>query len=166
MRYLFLFLLLLSFNAYTANAQPGSSAFRAGDEAPDFSGLDQEGSLLHLSEILKEGPVVLVFFRGEWCPYCNRHLSQLQDSLQILQENGARVIAVTPQLPENIDKTILKYRIAGINLEKANGNSDFILPVPATFIINQEQRISYIHYDPNYKSRSNVKTLLQELKRL
>ena len=198
MRFINILLKLILFSGLNGNSQAVAPPFIAGEEAPEFSGLDQEGNTWCLSEMVKKGPVVLVFFRGEWCPYCNRHLSQLQDSLYLLKAKGATVITVTPQLSENIDKTIRKteasfpiiydegyqimktyhldfrvsdntirrYRLSGINLKQANGNTDYILPVPATFVINQEQVITYLHYDPNYKSRSDISTILKELDRL
>ena len=54
--------------------------------------------------------MVLVFYRGEWCPYCNRELSRLQDSIQFIQAKGATVIAVSPEKPENISKTVDKTK--------------------------------------------------------
>ena len=51
---------------------------------------------------------MLFFYRGEWCPYCNKHIEQLQDSLQLLTGKGAYVIGVTPETGENINKTVGK----------------------------------------------------------
>ncbi len=78
--------------------------------APDFSAKDQNGKLVSLSEQLKKGPVVLLFYRGQWCPYCNKQLKQLEDSLSFITAKGAIVIAVSPEKPENIKKTIDKTK--------------------------------------------------------
>ncbi|PJB59866.1 MAG: alkyl hydroperoxide reductase, partial [Bacteroidetes bacterium CG_4_9_14_3_um_filter_41_19] len=60
------------------------------------------------SEALKKGPVVVIFYRGQWCPVCNKHLSHLQDSLQLIYEKGATVIAVSPEQSEFLKRTAEK----------------------------------------------------------
>lgn len=75
-------------------------------KAPDFKGKDQYGKEFRLKDQLKKGRVVLLFYRGYWCPYCNKELSRLQDSLQMIIDKGAFVIAVSPEKPENINKTV------------------------------------------------------------
>lgn len=80
------------------------------DKAPDFTGKDQYGKTISLTDELKKGPVVLVFYRGQWCPYCNRQLKQLEDSLSLIKEKGASLLTITPEKPENIQKTIAKTK--------------------------------------------------------
>lgn len=79
-------------------------------KAPDFKATDQYGNEIRLKDVLKDSLVVLVFYRGQWCPYCNRQLKKLEDSLQLVKEKGARLIAVTPEKPEFISKTIEKTK--------------------------------------------------------
>lgn len=104
--YVFVFLVfvvpLLSY------AQQPPKGLPLNDEAPEFSVRDQHGEVITLSAELKKGSVVLVFYRGQWCPYCNRQLKGLQDSLSFIKEKGATLIAVTPEKQENISKTIEK----------------------------------------------------------
>ncbi len=83
-----------------------------GSVAPDFNGMDAAGRPVELRQLLKKGPVVLYFYRGQWCPYCNQQLSQLQDSLQLLTAKGAQIVVVTPETLENIDKTVEKTKAA------------------------------------------------------
>ena len=70
-------ILILAFSlfSFTLAGQPSASVLKQGDIAPDFNGIDQAGELVNLRKSLETGPVVLVFFRGSWCPYCNKHLS-------------------------------------------------------------------------------------------
>ncbi len=75
-----------------------------GQLAPKFSAKQANGILFSLDEALKKGPVVMVFYRGEWCPICNRHLSNLQDSAQLIMDKGATLIAVSPQKPEYLEE--------------------------------------------------------------
>jgi peroxiredoxin len=79
-------------------------------KAPEFSAKDQTGNSINLKDQLKKGSVVLVFYRGQWCPYCNKQLSKLEDSLQLIKAKGATLIAVTPEKQENIKKTIAKTK--------------------------------------------------------
>ena len=75
-------------------------------KAPDFRANDQNGQEVSLRDLRKKGPVVIVFYRGYWCPYCNRFLKKLQDSLQLIQDKHASVVAITPEAKEGIDSTI------------------------------------------------------------
>ena len=77
-------------------------------KAPDFKVKDQEGNEQSLKDLRKKGPVVVLFYRGYWCPYCNKELSRFQDSLQFITQKGATLIAITPESPEGIKKTIEK----------------------------------------------------------
>ena len=64
-----------------------------------------EGKRFSLKQALEKGPVVLVFYRGQWCPVCNKHLRKLQDSLSLITDKGAQLIAVSPEKPELLSKT-------------------------------------------------------------
>jgi peroxiredoxin len=75
-----------------------------GVNAPLFDALDADSIKFNLAEALEEGPVILIFYRGFWCPVCNKHLGKLQDSLQFIETAGAKVIAVSPENPEYLDK--------------------------------------------------------------
>jgi peroxiredoxin len=85
------------------------NGLKRGGQAPDFTAKDNSGKTLDLKRLLKSHKaVVLFFYRGQWCPYCNKQIKQLQDSLQLLTGKGAYVIGVTPETGENINKTIDK----------------------------------------------------------
>lgn len=104
------FLLTLIFSLLLADAQEKPEGLFIGSKAPDFKAKDQDGKEVRLKDLLKKGKVVLVFYRGYWCPYCNRELSRLQDSLALIQEKGATVVAVSPEKPENIKQTVEKAK--------------------------------------------------------
>ena len=70
---------------------------KPGDGAPDFSLPSQDGRVLTLSERLRQGPVVLLFVRGGWCPFCTMTLRGYQDFLPAFHEQGADLLAITPQ---------------------------------------------------------------------
>ncbi len=73
---------------------------KVGETAPDFTLPNANGREVRLSDLLAQGPVVLVFYRGAWCPYCNLHLHALQKTLPMIEAREARLVAVTPQLPD------------------------------------------------------------------
>lgn len=86
-----------------------------GDVAPDFTLPDATGQPVDLYEWLKQGPVVLSFYRGEWCPYCNIELRTLQELLPQIRELGASLIAISPQTPDEAltatEKQNLEYAV-------------------------------------------------------
>jgi peroxiredoxin len=92
------------------SAQEAPEGLFLNSKAPEFKAKDQDGKEVRLKDLLKKGKVVLVFYRGEWCPYCNKFLQKLEDSLSLIKEKGATLVAITPELPENIGKTITKTK--------------------------------------------------------
>ncbi|MFI8221246.1 peroxiredoxin family protein [Streptomyces sp. NPDC085932] len=72
-----------------------------GGLAPDFSLPNAVGETVRLADRLTEGPVVLSFYRGSWCPYCNAELHAYQEALPAFRREGAHVIAVSPQAPDD-----------------------------------------------------------------
>jgi len=92
----------------TAEAQVGPMGLKTNTAAPDFIAKDQNGGVFHLASSLTKGPVLLVFYRGQWCPFCNKELKALEDSLNLLVRKGVPLVAVTPELQENVSKTIAK----------------------------------------------------------
>lgn len=82
---------------------------KTGEQAPDFSLPDADGKIVSLHDRLAQGPVVLIFYRGGWCPFCNLQLKQFRDALPQLQALGAQLIAISPQKP---DKTREQFKQA------------------------------------------------------
>jgi len=81
--------------------QQGDKAIELGKIAPDFVLPNQKGILLSLTNLLTQGPIVVTFYRGSWCPYCNIQLRALQDRLDDIHALGAQLIAISPQVPDN-----------------------------------------------------------------
>ena len=106
----FFFLLLILFVDQNLVAQEKPEGLFINSKAPDFRATDQYGKEIRLKEVLKDSLVVLIFYRGQWCPYCNKQLKKLEDSLQLIKDKGARLIAVTPEKPEFVSKTIEKTK--------------------------------------------------------
>ena len=88
--------------------QMPNPGIKIGEKAPDFSLTNAFGKTVTLSEELKKGPVVLVFYRGAWCPFCNLHLHALNKRLPDIARYGAQLITVTPQQPDKSAEQIKK----------------------------------------------------------
>lgn len=181
------------FLSYASFAQP--KGLKVGDKAPLFSARNHDGKLIRLRDVLKTGPVVLFFYRGSWCPYCNKQMAQLQDSLKFIIAKRASVIGITPETDASMNTilaksgasfplihdgnyhimnsydvsftldsaTVTKYKKYNIELDKANGNADNVLPVPATYIIGKDGRIKFAYFNPDYRYRVSVAEILMHL---
>jgi peroxiredoxin len=77
-----------------------AGALHVGDRAPGFRLADARGGDIALDDLLVDGPVVLVFYRGAWCPYCNLQLAAFQSALADIRAAGAALVAVSPQTPD------------------------------------------------------------------
>ncbi|MDB2462921.1 AhpC/TSA family protein [Algibacter sp.] len=80
--------------------QQGSDAIKVGQKAPNFELPNPEGKSISLKNLLDKGPVVVTFYRGDWCPYCNLQLRALQAKLSEIQSLGATLVAISPQVPD------------------------------------------------------------------
>jgi peroxiredoxin len=98
--------------ARLAASDLAAAALKVGDPAPDFILPDAHGEPVRLRSLLTDGPVVLVFYRGGWCPYCNLHLRGFQRRLPDIRALGAQIVAISPQLPDNSLSTQEKNELA------------------------------------------------------
>lgn len=115
------------------------NSIQIGDQIPEFSLPNALGKIVSSEEILKNEKIVLAFYRGGWCPYCNLELKFLQDSLIRIKNKGAALIAVSPQSPDHslrmIEKNNLEFEVLtdiDNNFAKKLGIvfqlQDFVLP--------------------------------------
>ncbi|MDZ7661123.1 peroxiredoxin-like family protein [Thiohalophilus sp.] len=170
-----------------------------GEKAPDFILPNAFGNPVSLYDQLEKGPVVLVFYRGAWCPYCNLQLHTLRESLSAIEREGAQLITVTPQKPDksleqvkeddypfeilsDLDSAVMKAynlyfevpmeladvyrRNFGLDLADYNGEGRYVLPVPATYIIDRDGVIRAGTADVNYKERMEPAAIVEALKQL
>jgi peroxiredoxin len=90
----------------------GERALKEGDYAPDFALPDATGRIVALRDMLKRGPVILTFYRGGWCPYCNLELRAYQRLLPEIRGLGANLVAVSPQTPDRSLSTAEKNALS------------------------------------------------------
>ena len=177
-------------------SQINNEHLKIGEIAPKISGIDQFGNKINSDEILEKNQILLIFYRGNWCPYCNKHLKSLEENLQNLQAKNIKVLLVSPEKQAKINETSVKfhnsfsiiydsddiimnnYKVA-FNVTKENvpkyfeftlkkvmeynEKENFVLPVPATYLIGKDKKIKYVQYDPDYKNRSNIEEILTHL---
>lgn len=94
--------------AMVVSAQEKPEGLFINSKAADFKGKDQNGENVSMKDLRKKGPVVVIFYRGSWCPYCNKELKRFQDSTEFITEKGAQIVAVTPEMADGILKTVEK----------------------------------------------------------
>lgn len=102
---------LLLFSKFYIHAQTDAEGLKIGDKAPQFVAVDNHAMPIYLNRLLKQGPVVLMFYHGSWSNSALVQLRNLQDSLSIIYEMGGEVIAVTTESMENIIKMSKKMQM-------------------------------------------------------
>ena len=185
--------IVLTVSILSSFAQDKPTAFKIGDSAPNLMGKNHLGKMVNLKELIKNGKVIVMFYRGAWCGYCNKYMSELEATLPEFTAKNATVIAIAPEIEESISKTVektkssfsivydkdrkimkdwkvaysltddmkTKYKGYGLDLEKQQG--DWMLPVPATYVIGQNGKIEFVHFDENYQQRADIKNILMSL---
>lgn len=112
MRFVKLFIFIfMTATTLAGNAQNAEQGLRLGEKAPDFTLKDQNGKEVNLYQLLEKGPVVLNWYRGGWCPYCNLELKGLADKAAEINQLGATLLALSPELPDKSMTTIEKNKL-------------------------------------------------------
>ena len=185
-------------NRELAESKILEDVLKEGSQAPDFELRNALGEHVKLSELLQDGPVVLSFYRGGWCPYCNIELNALQKIQPELQELQSKLVAVSPQTPDNSlttqEKNELTFEVLsdagnsvarnyglvfkfnddlrelydkfGLDIPKSNGNDEWELPLPATYVIDRDRTVKYAFVNTDYKKRGEPSEILDALKGL
>jgi peroxiredoxin len=163
-----------------------------GTEVPNVTLFTPDGQPSSLRAALDQKPTVLVIYRGNWCVYCQRQLADLQKIEPDLLGLGYQIIAVSPDPPAELKKTIqgrqLNYHLLsdyqmnaarllglayyvddamrrdleryGVDLQNLTGQPEWMLPVPAVFLVSADGRIRWEYVNPDYKERVPPEVLL------
>ncbi len=97
-------------NDFIASYDP-KSAIQVGDKLPEFKLSNAVGTEVSSTELLAKGPLLITFYRGEWCPFCNLALAAMQKHLDEFQARGVTLVAISPELPNNTLSTIEKNEL-------------------------------------------------------
>lgn len=95
------------------------TALNTGDPAPRFELPDATGATVKLETLLAGGPVVVTFYRGGWCPYCNLQLRAYQERLDEMTALGATLVAISPEVPDESLSTVEKNELSFVVLSDA-----------------------------------------------
>jgi peroxiredoxin len=180
------------------NTPYGVNALRVGDQAKDFRLPNASGGPQTLAVLLKEGPLVISFYRGGWCPYCNLEFKALSDALPKINQLGAKLIGISPELPDNSMSTKEKHQLPfdvlsdvgnkvareygivmdvppsmiplyikwGLDVPKTNGDESWELPIPATYVIDKDGKVSFAFVNKNYTERCEPAEIIKALQSL
>lgn len=166
------------------------SPLLTGEKIPEATLKSTDGSTHSLSAIIKQKLTILLFYRGGWCPYCNRHFSELQEVEKEITALGYQLIAISPDSPENLKGTLEKHALnyslysdadgqlirdigiaykapekyTGMLNKQSGGLNPGLLPVPSVFVINSESEILFEYINPDYSARLKADLLLAVLK--
>jgi len=171
-------------------------ALKIGDQAPDFTLPNAEGKEVQLSKLLEKGPVVLTWYRGSWCPYCNIALAALMEELPALEKAGATLLAISPEKPSYTEEVVEKLdpgfevlsdtgmkvardygivfkmsepvaeAMAKYNLGERNDDKGKELPLAASYVIDQDGTITYAFLDADYRNRAEPSRLVDAVEAL
>ncbi len=163
-----------------------------GETIPDIALKAPDGSAHQVAQIIEEKPTILLFYRGGWCPYCNAHLSEIQEVEAEIINLGYQLIGISPDSPENLkvtdEKKQLNYglysdasgeftkamgiafqspeKYSGMLRDVSDGQNQGFLPVPSVFVVDQSGTILFEYINPNYKTRLSAGLLMAVLKEL
>jgi peroxiredoxin len=166
------------------SGRPVPDAIRRGRPLPEFSVLDEQGNPLRSSD-LKGAPAVLIFVRGNWCPFCNRQVRNLTNYYKQIVDLGAKLIFVTPKPLETtrrvaeffevdfdfwLDESLTATRQLGLLFEAAvpadyrkEYGEDTMWPT--SLVVDATGIIRYVELSKHIIDRPNPRTLLRELQK-
>lgn len=117
---------------------------KTNDTMPAFTLPNAQGSNVSLSNLLESGPVVVTFYRGGWCPYCNFELREYQKSLAEIKALGATLVAITPELPDasltTSEKNELEFEVL------TDVNAEYAKSLGLVFSLPEELRPIYLSF--------------------
>ena len=147
-------------------------ALKAGQIAPEFTLPDADGKLVSSRALLAKGPLVVTFYRGAWCPYCNFDLSALEEVRSEIESRGASLVAISQQTAPNSRKSQrqngLGYPILGDHGGEvaAQFGLRWTLPMPARYVIEQDGTIAYAEVNADYTRRPEPSAIFPVLEKL
>lgn len=150
-----------------------SATLEVGSSAPDFKLQSLDGGWIQLSE-LRSSKVLMIFYRGHWCPFCVGHLQDIQSLLPELEKRGYKVLAISPEdatdMQKIADRMDRPYRfLSDINLKVTNLygiRRDEELPHPAMILLDDLGIVKWFYVGENYKQRPSAQQLRKVLDRI
>lgn len=136
------FVLSANFNAVNAQDATDVCPIKNSSTIPAATVLDTNGTEINLQKYIGEGKVVLVFYRGAWCPYCTRHLSALHEVKNEMDSLGYELIAITPDEFNRLDSAAIRSDTKGFTLF-SDSDFDAIKAFGLAWVVPQELHEKY-----------------------
>ena len=161
---------IISETGYTDVA---SATLKVGQPAPDFSLQALNGDWGKLSQ-LKGNKILMIFYRGHWCPFCVGHLQDIQTLLPELERRGYQVLAISPddatgmqKMAERMDRPYEFLSDVNLVVTDLYGiRRDEELPHPAMILLDEQSIVQWFYIGEDYKVRPSATQLQQVLDRL
>jgi len=136
-------------------SQINNEHLKLGEKAPKIVGVDQFGEKINSDMILNNHQILLIFYRGNWCPYCNKHLKSLEDNLGKLEAKNITVLLVSPEKAEKIKETSTKFNNS---FSIIHDNNDKIMnDYKVAFNVTKEDVPKYFEFTLNKVQAYNEK---------
>ena len=144
MKSVFIFIFFFLFSVNSSISQINHEYIKIGEDVPKIEGIDQFNRTIDSDQILKESNILLLFYRGNWCPYCKKHLARLQENLEELSKNGVYVIVVTPEKTEKVQETTLNLNITFSIIHDVSNK--IMIDYKVAFEVNAQNVPSYLSF--------------------
>ncbi|MDX2065331.1 MAG: peroxiredoxin-like family protein [Fimbriimonadaceae bacterium] len=134
-----------------------------------------DGKVVDLAKMLANQPTVVVFYRGGWCPFCNRHLQALGGIRAQIERTGYRLIAVSPESPEALKATATKNDVSYDTFSDERGKlmrvfnvafaaNEQLLPLASLFVVDRTARVRFRSWNHDYKVRMSADEVMAAIR--
>jgi peroxiredoxin len=168
----------------------GENAPRPGEMMPPFMLPDESGRLVTLSSLISQGPLVVMFYRGHWCPFCRLNVGAVIKAGDRIAALGGRIVAIMPETQKYAQRfksesgapfpvltdldygyalslnlaiwpgTEIQQLLSYLDIPDFHGRDGWLLPIPATFVVNRDGLVKARFVDPDFRRRMDIDDLV------
>ena len=168
----------------------GENAPRPGEPMPPFMLPDEAGRLVTLPSLISKGPVIAMFYRGHWCPYCRLNVNAVIQAKDEITALSAQIVAIMPETQKYAERfksdsgaafpvltdldngyalslnlaiwlgAEIQKLLSYLDLSDFHGNDGWVLPIPATFVVGRDGRVKARFVDPDFRKRMEIEDLI------
>src|SRR6266849_2544816 len=172
----------------------GENAPRPGEVMPPFLLPDETGRLVSLQSLVGQGPAIVMFYRGHWCPYCRLNVSAVIKAQDQIEALGGQIVAIMPETQKyarqfksdsgapfpvltdldngyalSLNLAIylgaeIQQLLSYLDLSDFHGNDGWMLPIPATFVVGRDGVVKARFVDPDFRKRMEIDELIAALR--
>ncbi len=172
----------------------GENAPRPGDPMPPFVLPDETGRLVSLPSLISRGPVIVMFYRGHWCPYCRLNVRAVIAAQYRIKALGGQIVAIMPETQKYAEQfksesgapfpvltdldngyalslnlaiwlgVEIQSLLSYLDLSGFHGNDGWVLPIPATFVVGRDGLVKARFVDPDFRKRMEIDDLIAAVK--